>query len=221
MVIAISMQKLDTQYAGLADSYYLAALPFLENAIRPMDLGTLQCFVLIAQYSMVTHTRTASFWVVGLASKLCQELGMTDEETITKDEHGNPLNALEVDLRRRLFWIITSLEFGLAHSLGRPSSYAVTHDHINVQFFLPLDDHLITSAGVLPGNPPSMKKRIAIHFLKMRILQSEIRHKLYMKKQPTPLDDQDPWFSQMENKLNDWVASSPKDDEGSGLDETW
>ena len=28
LVIAISMQKLDTQYAGLADSYYLAALPY-------------------------------------------------------------------------------------------------------------------------------------------------------------------------------------------------
>lgn len=64
MVIAISMQKLDTMYAGLADSYYLAALPYLEDAVRPMDLGTLQCFALIAQYSLVTPTRTAAYWVV-------------------------------------------------------------------------------------------------------------------------------------------------------------
>ena len=38
MVIAISRQKLDTVYSGLADSYYLAALPFLSGAIKPMDL---------------------------------------------------------------------------------------------------------------------------------------------------------------------------------------
>ena len=221
MVIAISMQKLDTQYAGLADSYYLAALPFLEEAIQPMNLGTLQCFALIAQYSMVTPTRTASLWVVGLAVRLCQSLGITDESTIAVSIDGLPLDVLEVDLRRRLFWIIVSFEFGLAHSLGRPSAWAVTHDHIDVHFFCPVDDRMISRSGIVSGSPPSMKKRIAIHFFKMRLFQSEIRHKLYLKKRPFPKNDHDPWFVQMEAKLNDWVSSSPKNDEGSGLSEIW
>ena len=47
MVIAISLQKMDTQYAGLADSYYLAALKYFEAAIKPMNLKTLQCFGLV------------------------------------------------------------------------------------------------------------------------------------------------------------------------------
>ena len=50
MVIAISMQKLDTQYAGLADSYYLAALPFLDEAIKRKNIATLQCFALVGLY---------------------------------------------------------------------------------------------------------------------------------------------------------------------------
>ena len=220
-MIAISMQKLDTQYAGLADSYYLAALPFLEDAIRPMDLGTLQCFALIAQYSLITPTRTASYWVVGLATKLCQELGIADESTITSPASGTPLNALEVDLRRRLFWIITSMELGLSHSLGRPSAFAATYDHINVGFFATVDDHFITSSGVLPGSPPSMKKLIAIHFFKMRLLQAEIRRKLYLKKRDAPKNDQDPWFVQMEDKLKHWQNTSPRNDEGSGLSKVW
>ena len=78
MVIAISMQKLSAEYAGLADSYYLAALPFLEASLKRMDLGSLQCFALIAQYSLVTPTRTASYWVVGAAVKLAQEMGLTE-----------------------------------------------------------------------------------------------------------------------------------------------
>ncbi len=48
MVIAISMQKLGTQYSGLADSYYLAAMAYMEDVIRPKDLKTLQCLVLVA-----------------------------------------------------------------------------------------------------------------------------------------------------------------------------
>lgn len=221
MVIAISIQKMDTQYAGLADSFYLGALSYLEGAVRPMNLGTLQCCALIAQYSLVTPTRTASYWVVGLATRLCQELRITEEATIAQDEAGNQLDPLQVDMRRRLFWIITSMEYGLSHSLGRPNAFGTTPDHINVEFFETVDDKYITPNGVLPGSPSSMKKRIAIHFLKMRLLQSEMRRKLYLCKRNEPKDDQDPWFAAMEAKLEHWKASSPRNDEGSGLNEIW
>lgn len=221
MVIAISIQKMDTRFAGLADSFYLAALSHLEGAVRPMNLGTLQCCALIAQYSLVTPTRTASYWVVGIATRLCQELGITDEETIGQDELGNQLDPLQVDMRRRLFWIIVSMEYGLSHSLGRPNAFGTTPDHINVKFFEAVDDQYITPSGVLPGSPSSMKKRIAIHFLRMRLLQSEMRRKLYLRKRDEPKDDQDPWFVTMETELERWKDSSPKNDEGSGLNETW
>ena len=222
IVIAISMQKLDTTYAGLADSYYLAALPFLEDAIKTKDLKTLQCYALIAQYSLVTPTRTAAFWVVGLAARLCQELGITEEATIAPSYDNKPrFNALEVDMRRRLFWIIMSMEFGLAHSLGRPSSFGTTFDHIDVEFFKDVDDQYITPSGVMPGSPSSIKKRIAIHFFKMRLLQAEIRRKLYLRKKPEPKSDRDPWFQEMHAKLIGWYHSSLKDDEGSGLSEEW
>lgn len=221
MVIAISMQKLDKRYAGLADSYYLAALPYLENSIRPMNLGTLQCFALIAQYSLVTPTRTAAYWVVGLATRLCQELGITEETSITGMNEAQPCNALEVDMRRRLFWIITSMEFGLAHSLGRPSAFGTGLDRIDVAFFEAVDDRFIAPSGVIPGSPLSIKKLISIHFFKMRLLQAEIRRKLYLKKRSYPKDDQDDWFKSMEVKLNEWRSSVPRNDEGSGLSETW
>ena len=222
MVIAISMQKSDTKFAGLADSYYLAALPFLEGAIKPMNLETLQCFILMGQYSLVTPTRTAAYWVIGLAVKLCHELGITEEATIAPTiNQQQKFNVLEVDMRRRMFWIVTSMEFGLAHSLGRPSAFGTTFDHINVQWFEPVDDRFIESSGVICGCPQSIKKRIAIHFFKMRLLQAEIRRKLYLKKRPEPQSDQDPWFQDTQAKLDKWLASGPTNDEGSGLSETW
>lgn len=221
LVVAISMQKLDTQYAGLADSYYLAALPFLTGSVQKMDLSTLQCFALIAQYSLLTPTRTAAYWVVGLAAKLCQELGLCEEETILRPPSGSRPNALEIDMRRRLFWIITSMEYGLSHSLGRPSAFGVTVDNINVGFFELCDDRFISPDGLLPGHHPIMKKCIAIHFLKMRLLQAEIRRTLYLKKRDTPTQETDPWFHSMLQKIDDWVRDCPKNDEGSGLSETW
>ncbi|KAL2850911.1 fungal-specific transcription factor domain-containing protein [Aspergillus pseudodeflectus] len=221
MVIAISMQKMSTEYAGLADSYYLAALPYLEASLKRMDLKSLQCLVLIAQYSLLTPTRTAAYWVVGMAVKLCQELGLTEEATITTSRTGKQLDPLEVDMRRRLFWIVTSMEYGLSHSLGRPSCYSVSHDQISVSFFEQVDDKYITREGIHPDAKPILPKCIAIHFFKMRLLQLEIRRKLYLNKRESPVDDHDPWFAQMLNKFDQWVSSCPKHDGGSGLSEKW
>ncbi|GAQ34089.1 C6 transcription factor [Aspergillus niger] len=221
MVIAISMQKMSTVYAGLADSYYLAALSYLEPSLKRMDLRSLQCLALIAQYSMLTPTRTAAYWVVGMAVKLCQDLGLTDEATITQSPSGQTLDPLEIDMRRRLFWIVISMEYGLSHSLGRPNCYSVCHDHINVKFFEPVEDKYITADGFLPGAKIILPKCIAIHFLKMRLLQAEIRRTLYLNKRDVPVDDQDPWFSQMLQKIDYWVASCPKNDGGSGLSQKW
>jgi len=221
LVTAISMQKLDKQYAGLADSYYLAALPYLTGAVQKMDLSTLQCFALIAQYSLLTPTRTAAYWVVGIAAKLCQDLGLCEEETIHRPPSGARPNALEVDMRRRLFWIITSMEYGLSHSLGRPSAFGVTVDNINVNFFELCDDRFISADGLLSGHHPIMKKCISIHFFKMRLLQAEIRRTLYLRRRDTPTQDTDPWFHQMLQKIDDWVRDCPKNDEGSGLSEAW
>ena len=221
MVIANSMQMLDTQFAGLADSYYLAALPYLEDTIKRMDLAVLQCFALIAQYSTLTPTRTAAYWIVGLAARLAQELGLCDEETIEQSSSGVRYNALQIDMRRRLYWITLSMEYGLSHSLGRPSCFGVSVDHINVNFYEMCDDRFITPDGTMPGAHAIMKKCISMHFFRMRLLQAEIRRMLYLKKRDYPCSDQDEWFDEMQMKLDRWLASCPKNDEGSGFSERW
>ncbi|KAF2473539.1 uncharacterized protein BDR25DRAFT_123768 [Lindgomyces ingoldianus] len=221
MVIAISLQKMDTQYAGLADSYYLAALKFLEGSIKPMNVKTLQCFALIAGYSLLTPTRTAVYYIIGLGVRLCQALGIHEEKTITRGPGGAPADPLEIDMRRRLFWCLLTMDFGLAHSLGRPSIFAARRDHIDVNFFELVDDEYITRDGIRPAPQASLKKWIAIHFFKMRLLQLEIRRKLYQRKRSEPKDDQDPWFTQMLAAMVAWRDTSPEMDGGSGLNKVW
>ncbi|KAF7195563.1 Transcriptional activator protein acu-15 [Pseudocercospora fuligena] len=222
MVIAISLQKMDTQYAGLADSYYLAALKYMERVVKPMDLQTLQCFALMAEYSLLTPTRTAIFYVVGIAVRLLQALGLNEEKTITRGQRDGTTNYLEIDMRRRIFWSIMVMEYGLSHSIGRPSMLATSQDHIDVGWFETCDDKYITPEGIDPGAPrPTLKKWVAIHFYKMRLLQLEIRRKLYQCKRTEPKDDSDPWFIRMEAKLTAWRDAAPSQDEGIGLDKIW
>jgi hypothetical protein len=114
----------DPQYAGLADSYYLAAMAYMEDVIRPKDLKTLQCLVLVAQYSLLTPTRTAIYYIIGLATRLCQQLGLTEEKTITQGVSLGMVNPLQLDMRRRLSWIILSMDFGLAWAGQMPLQLA-------------------------------------------------------------------------------------------------
>ncbi|KAK6530191.1 hypothetical protein TWF694_003558 [Orbilia ellipsospora] len=220
MVLAICLQKIGSQYSGLADGFYLSALTHMEAVVGAMNLSTLQCFCLMGQYSLLTPTRTGIYHIIGLATRLCIDLGLNQESTITKDIFGHPLDPLTIDMRRRLFWVTSSMESGLSHILGRPSGFCTGDTFTDVQFFQPYDDELITKDGILPG-PISTKKLISMHFFRMRRIQSEIRLGLYQNIKETPKDDQDPWFKQMRVKLDAWVESSPGNGEGSGLSQEW
>lgn len=208
MVIAISLHKLEPQYAGLADSYYLAAMQLFEEVIRPRDLKSLQCLVLIAQYSLLTPARMAVYFVVGLAARISKATGLCFENTISTAYNQGLESALTLDLRRRLSWVIMSLEFGLSQIMGRPNAFAQSHDEVDVGFFSALDDENITEEGLLPG-PESEKKVVAIYAAKMRVLQAEINRTLYETHRHGPSDDSHPWFASMEQKIQSWLDASP------------
>lgn len=205
LVMAISMQKLDSNYAGLADSYYLAAMQYFEAVVRPKDLKTLQCLVLIGQYSLLTPTRTAVYYVVGLATRISQQLGLADEKTIDLGVS----DPLTLDMRRRLSWIVSTFELGLSQSMGRPNGFAKTDDLVDIKWFETVADANISENGIVPG-PPDERKLVAIHFCKMRLHQAEIRRTLYEMKRPEPRNAQHPWFAAMEAKMSQWLSESPE-----------
>ncbi|KAL9090367.1 MAG: hypothetical protein Q9159_001994 [Coniocarpon cinnabarinum] len=220
MIVAISVQRLETKYSGVADSFYLGALTYFEEVVRAMNFETLQSCILIGQYSLLTPTRTAAWYIVGLGVRLAQQLDLTDEETIGLNEYRQPDTPYNIDMKRRAFWAIVTMDYGLAHSLGRPASMATSVEHLNVKFFLRIDDEYIQRDKIHPG-PFSIRKWIAMHFYKMRLLQLEIRRVLYLCRRPTPNNDADPWFKTMERKLKDWRHDSPNSDEGSGFGDSW
>lgn len=206
MVIAISLQKLEaSQYAGLADSYYLAAMRHAESVIRPKDLKTLQCLVLIGHYSLLTPARTPVYYVIGLASRICQQEGLTSEQTIAT----GCTDAKALDLRRRLVWTVASMDFGLAWHMGRPSGLANGTDKLDVDFFTDVGDEHITSNGITPG-PPNERKVIATHFLRSREIQAEVKRTLYEQKRPEPTNDLSPWHASIEKRMKEWLDGAPQ-----------
>ncbi|GAB0132962.1 hypothetical protein EsDP_00001382 [Epichloe bromicola] len=213
MVIAIALQNFDLQYAGLADGYYLSAMQYSEAVIRPKDLKTLQCLILIGHYSLLTPTRTPVYYVIGLAARICQQEGLTDEKNIAA---GYNTDAQTIDLRRRLVWIVATMDSDLSYHLGRPSGIAAGNDRLNVSFFADVDDEYITPNGIAAG-PQSDRKAVAIHIFKSREFSEEIRRTLYEQKRSEPNSDSSPWYGNMEQRLKAWLDNAPQTPQWSPL----
>ena len=78
------------------------------------------------------------------------------------------------DLRRRLWWCIYSFDRLVSVCVGRP--FGITDQVITTEFPSPLDDSYITPSGFQEPPSPSAPsyKRVAYHYFRLRLLQSEI-----------------------------------------------
>jgi hypothetical protein len=83
------------------------------------------------------------------------------------------------DLRRRLFWCVYSFDRLVSTCVGRP--FGFTDEVITTEFPSLLDDRYITKSGFLTppaGDDAPSYKRVAHHYFKLRMLQSEIQQVL-------------------------------------------
>ncbi|RPA77054.1 hypothetical protein BJ508DRAFT_213158, partial [Ascobolus immersus RN42] len=207
MVLATALQRYGPESVAHAEQYYLAAYAQIEEIMEPKDLLTLQCVALLCQYSIQTPTKIAVYHILGIAVRLCIQLGFSQEKTILLGDP--PPDPLTEDLRRRLFWTIASFEYGVSHILGRPSGFATVDAYIDVKFYQPVQDKYITREGVVEGAPPCPLKLISMHFFRLRRLQAQIRQTLYQNPRPSPRDDRDPWFQEMKAKVEKWMSDAP------------
>lgn len=141
------------------------------------------------------------------------------------------------DLRRRLWWCVYSFDRLVSTCVGRP--FGISDQVITTKFPSLLDDEYITKSGFV--SPPSQETRtyklVSHHYLKLRLLQSEIQqvlqyqqakialkssksrsHNLFMHtKLPSPFlqnfDSFRSWRRDIHRRLDEWRNSAPKQHE--------
>ena len=141
------------------------------------------------------------------------------------------------DLRRRLWWCVYSFDRLVSTCVGRP--FGITDAVITTEFPTVLDDSYITTSGFTApshayGDPSY--KRVAHHYFRLRLLQSEILQVLqhrqaqqasgngkgisneYMHtKLPSPFlqkfESFRAWRKDIDRRLWEWKESAPRQDE--------
>ncbi|KAI0200455.1 fungal-specific transcription factor domain-containing protein [Astrocystis sublimbata] len=182
------------------ENYYMTALQHLFTAKESKTTQNVEAMLLLVLY----HVRSSSYgiwYMIGLAMRTCIDLGLH-----TKRHEGN-LDPYTIQMHRRLFWSVYSLERTIAICLGRPLS--IPDRQIDVE--LPLDPEDEAWDGVPPtrqGQNPSRKRSplsMAIWLFKMRRIESRIQFSIY--RADKPLSALTSKMNQLYQDLESWKTS--------------
>jgi hypothetical protein len=233
--------------------YFLGSSPAAD---RPEGFGgsleELQAVLLLAGFALLRPVAPGLWYIVGVAVRLAVDLGLHYEDGAGVDDsmggaanEGAGVRSSSVstkekgrrewvrDLRRRLWWCVYSFDRLVSTCVGRP--FGITDQVITTEFPSVLDDHYITTSGFTAPesayHEPSYK-RVAHHYFRLRLLQSEILQVLqYRQAQEarakgrnrqnefmhtklqspflTPFDGFYSWRRDIDRRLWEWKESAP------------
>ncbi|CUM55642.1 unnamed protein product [Debaryomyces tyrocola] len=212
MAFAISCSVHHLQYhSNISNSFKIAANRYFEIASSSEDkLESLQSILLLTLYSLMRPTVPGVWYVLGLALRVCVDLGLHKEPSI---QNSNSIDFFTQDKRRRLFWCTYALDRQICFYLGRP--IGIPEESIDTPFPSVLDDSFIGNNN--SKDPPLLKsdsptyKSISLAFFEMRRIQSEVQKVLYEDSDiPRNFSDLHEWKLDIIEKLKNWKLHLPK-----------
>lgn len=243
------------------EEYHASAIIHLESCLSGGGLEELQAVLLLASFALLRPVPPGLWYIVGVAVRLAVDLGLYYEDgkdvefdlsepkggDVVPDTGGKSREAVMRergrreyvrDSRRRLWWCTYAFDRIVSTCVGRP--FGVSDQVITTEFPSMLEDRYITTAGIAnhPMDGEPTYKVVAKHYLRLRLLQSEILQVLqYQQAQtarvngqnlqneymhtrlPSPFlsrfDSFRSWRKNIDERLYSWKNSAPtKQDSG-------
>ncbi|TPX18478.1 uncharacterized protein E0L32_011591 [Thyridium curvatum] len=203
-VALLVLQKQDPSRVPtwLADRYHKTAMMGLGEAGMPNDLEGVQALLLISQYSHYHPTAWSAWRVISQAVRLAVELKLNQDPP-------DDLDFLTRDNMRRTFWVAYAMDRNISTTMCLPS--CLSDGAITTKYPSDVGDEHITSDGQQAADAPaSFFKRIYLHYLRYRRIQSEMATALYQAPPPPyqPID-LDQWQQAMHGRIDSWYKDSP------------
>ncbi|KAL0935552.1 fungal specific transcription factor domain-containing protein [Colletotrichum truncatum] len=170
-----------------AEVHYNRALTRLVDVTARGGITALQALLLICQYRMGTtsHDTSTSVWhLIGVAARTCFELGLHKASTYAlpqsqvDSESDNQSRLEDMEIKRRCFWCVVSMDRIASLILGRP--LAIQLDDIDTE--LPHVEPITTSVSLHQslstasfGTPEwQLGTAIFVHIVRYRLICGKI-----------------------------------------------
>ncbi|KMP06880.1 hypothetical protein CIRG_06561 [Coccidioides immitis RMSCC 2394] len=197
MILAISsvdFHKFDWQTRPDAENFHAIALARLNEVLQLGGIKALQAILLLVQYRMRSSIQdtSASMWhLVGVAARICFELGLHRELVYQVRQTPDPsgLSATDQFIRsetkRRCFFCVVAMDRVVSITLGRP--FAIRLEDIDVSLPDSQFDLDITPPGSSfhPSTGESFSRTaLFVHIVRYRTLCGKILASLHSGKRP-------------------------------------
>ncbi|KAK5273668.1 hypothetical protein LTR96_000268 [Exophiala xenobiotica] len=220
MVLAIAtaqVSKFDWQVMPDAETHHDRAMSRSGPVLGKGGLDALQAILLICHYRVGSglYDASASLWhLVGIAARMCFELGLHRESVYYAPEEGaSGLDeaALESsEVKRRCFWCVVAMDRVTSITLGRP--LAIHLEDFDTE--LPrAEAHIVVSPDNLLsptepiGSPPwQLRTAIFVHIVRYRLICGKILSSLHnvIKSRMTATFDYEAVRRQLTEELEAW-----------------
>ncbi|ORY69823.1 putative C6 transcription factor [Pseudomassariella vexata] len=199
---AMLLQLTEKYTSSPPESYYSSALQHITAARESRTIQNVEAMTLLVMYHLRSLSSLGIWYMIGLAMRTSIDLGL--------HRKGYEVNydPSTVQMRRRLFWSVYSLERNIAISMGRP--FSIADRQIDVA--LPTD---YTEIGIYDAPPPSIGSSnspnrtapltSAIYLFRLRQIESRIQHSIY--RADKPLASLQPKMTRFYTDLEDWKQS--------------
>ncbi|KAB8223246.1 fungal-specific transcription factor domain-containing protein [Aspergillus novoparasiticus] len=191
MILAIataSVHKFNIEALPDAEAYQIRAAQRLNEVMRDGGVQALQALLLLCQYRMtnsIQDTSTSLWHIVGVASRMCFELGLHREQTYRPTETTDTSDkisyaTIQCEIRRRCFWCVVAMDRIVSITLGRPLAIHLQ----DVEVALPDSNHdtvIGHNNGNLERQSSSSISRTAlfVHIVRYRIICGDILSALH------------------------------------------
>ncbi|KAF1955125.1 hypothetical protein CC80DRAFT_493449 [Byssothecium circinans] len=158
-----------------ANRHYTYALSFYKDLLLSHTWQDVQALALISQHLRNFPKPGAAWYMMSTTFTLAIELGFHRSHKAWADS-GGKMDKLEIEMRKRIFWVMHALGTNLSGKLGRPMP--INLDEVDVEFPEPVDD-------TLPGedvNGTPFRKcsfQIGIQIAKFTVCLSKLYGQLY------------------------------------------
>ncbi|KAK1483665.1 fungal specific transcription factor domain-containing protein [Colletotrichum tamarilloi] len=195
MTLAIgTAQVYKLNWNGFWDSevHYTRAMTRLGDVLSRGGITALQALLLICQYRMGTtsHDTSTSVWhLIGVAARTCFELGLHKGSTYTVpssrlgDEADVEGRHEDVEIKRRCFWSVVSMDRIASLILGRPLAIQLEDIDVDLPPFdvpgspVPLSNSLSTASFRTPEW--HLGTAIFVHIVRYRMICGKILNVLH------------------------------------------
>ena len=185
MVYAIGSQllRMTEKYDYIQpERFFMTAFRHVSAARGAHSIKNVEAMTLLVIYHLRSPSNTGIWYLIGMAMRSCIDLGLHREAYYSDDD------MFQLELKRRLFWTVYSLERHMSISFGRP--FSMTDRTIDARLPLDIDDDVrdpmaishVLNRSQTPGatrSPSVSSLTMGIHLIRLKQIESRIYHKIY------------------------------------------